>query len=95
MASISRLGAMARVPFQIPRRGVQSHFLNTSAILRSEATSNLGTVAGQKKPIGGSAEGSWSFGVLVIALLLDNALPELLDFCSGSLWLRRSQHIIC
>ena len=53
MASVSRLGAMARVPLQMPRRGVQFHFLNTSAVLRSEATSNLGTVAGQKKPIGG------------------------------------------
>ncbi|KJA21169.1 hypothetical protein HYPSUDRAFT_42284 [Hypholoma sublateritium FD-334 SS-4] len=61
MASVSRLGAMARVSRQIPRNGLQCHFLNTSAVLRSEAMSNLGTVAVQKKPIGGFRGGIVGF----------------------------------
>jgi len=57
MASVSRLGAIARLPRQV----TLCRSLSTSAVLRSEATSNLGTVAVQKKPIGGFRGGIVGF----------------------------------
>ncbi|KAF8195550.1 hypothetical protein BJ912DRAFT_1141202 [Pholiota molesta] len=57
MTSVTRLSAISRHSL----RAVQCRNLSTSSILRNEATSNLGTVAVQKKPIGGFRGGIVGF----------------------------------
>ncbi|KAJ3515392.1 hypothetical protein NLJ89_g1800 [Agrocybe chaxingu] len=57
MTSYARLGSLSR----LSTRSVQIRGLTTSAVLRNEATSNLGTVQVQKKPIGGFRGGIVGF----------------------------------
>jgi hypothetical protein len=63
MTSVTRLSAISRHSL----RAVQCRNLSTSSILRNEATSNLGTVAVQKKPIGGFRGGYVLFLRIVMA----------------------------
>ncbi|KAF8967137.1 hypothetical protein BDZ97DRAFT_1656923 [Flammula alnicola] len=57
MASIARFAGLSRVSPRV----VQYRSISTSSIIRNEATSNLGTVPVQKKPIGGFRGGIVGF----------------------------------